>query len=72
MATPYDSCRSLPWRLVGVGMPSLVGLLGAILVAASPQRPGVTVRLVAAGFGDDSAAETPWGRSGAPLAPQAR
>jgi hypothetical protein len=22
----YGSCRSLPWRLVGVGMPSLVGL----------------------------------------------
>jgi hypothetical protein len=40
-------------------MPSLVGLLGAVLVAASPQRPGVTVRLVAAGFGDDGAAELP-------------
>jgi hypothetical protein len=53
----YGSYRSLPWLLVGVGMPSLVGLLGAVLVAASPQRPGVTVRLVAAGFGDDGAAE---------------
>src|SRR5438105_3126063 len=35
----YGSCRSLPRRLVGVGVPSLVGLLGAVLVAASPQRP---------------------------------
>ena len=32
----YGSFRSLPWRLVGVGMPSLVGLLGPVLVAASP------------------------------------
>ena len=38
-------------------MPSLVGLLGAMPVAASPQCPGVTVRSVAAGVGDDSAAE---------------
>ena len=38
-------------------MPALVGLAGAVLVAASPQRPGVAVRLVAAGFGDDGAAE---------------
>jgi hypothetical protein len=37
----YGSCRSLPWRLVGVGVPSLVGLLDAVLVAASPQRLGV-------------------------------
>jgi hypothetical protein len=35
-ALSYGSCRSLPWRLVGVGMPSLVGLLGSVLVAASP------------------------------------
>src|SRR5580658_2321490 len=53
----YGSCRSLPWRLVGVGVPSLVGLLGPVLVAASPQRPGVAVRPVAAGVGDDGAAE---------------
>ena len=53
----YGSCRSLPWHLVGVGVPSLVGLAGAVLVAASPQCPGVTVLLVAAGFGDDGAAE---------------
>ena len=32
-------------------------MLGAVLVAASPLRQGVAVRLVAAGFGDDSAAE---------------
>ena len=53
----YGSCRSLPWHLVGVGVPSLVGLLGAVLVAASPQCPGITVLLVAAGLGDDGAAE---------------
>jgi hypothetical protein len=38
-------------------VPSLVGLLSAVLVAAPPQRPGVAVRLVAAGLGDDGAAE---------------
>ncbi len=38
-------------------MPALVGLLGAVLVAASPERPGVAVRLVAAGFGDGGPAE---------------
>ena len=33
----YGSCRSLRlWQRVGVGVPALVGLLGAILVAASP------------------------------------
>jgi hypothetical protein len=33
----YGSCRSLwSWRLVGVGVPSLMSLLGAVLVAASP------------------------------------
>jgi hypothetical protein len=32
----YGSCRSLPWQLVGVGMPALVGLLGSVLVTASP------------------------------------
>lgn len=33
----YGSCRSLPlWQLVGVGVPALVGLLGVVLVAASP------------------------------------
>ena len=32
----YGSCRSLPWQLVGVGMPALVGLLGPVLVTASP------------------------------------
>ncbi|MGH3259325.1 MAG: CBS domain-containing protein, partial [Streptosporangiaceae bacterium] len=36
----YGSCISLSWRLVGVGVPSLVGLLGAVLVATSPQCPG--------------------------------
>ena len=49
----YGSCRSLPWHLIGVGVPALVGLLGAVLVAASPQCPGVAVRLVAPGLGDD-------------------
>jgi len=34
-----------------------VGLTGAVLVAAPPQGPGVAVRLVAAGVGDDDAAE---------------
>ena len=38
-------------------MPALVGSLGSVLVAASPQRPGVAVRPIAAGFGDDGAAE---------------
>jgi len=32
-------------------VPSLAGLLGVVLVAASPQRPGITVLLVAAGLG---------------------
>src|SRR5262249_59054836 len=32
---------------------------GAVLVAASPQRPGVAVRLVAAWLGDDGAAQLP-------------
>jgi hypothetical protein len=32
----YGSCRSLPWRFVGVGVPALVGLLGLVLVAAPP------------------------------------
>jgi hypothetical protein len=45
------------WRLVGVGVPSLMGLLGAVLVAASPQRPGTAVHLVAAGLGDGGPAE---------------
>ena len=35
-ADGYGSCRSLPWHLIGVGVPALVGLLGAVLVAASP------------------------------------
>ena len=35
----------------------MVGLAGAVLVAASPQHPGVAVRLVVAGVGDDGAAE---------------
>ena len=53
----YGSRRSLPWHLIGVGVPALVGLAGAVLVAASPERPGVAVRLVAAGLGDEGAAE---------------
>ena len=44
-------------QLVGVGVPALVGLLGSVLVAASPERPGVAVRLVAAGLGDDGPAQ---------------
>jgi hypothetical protein len=32
----YGSCRSLPWHLVGVGVPALVGVAGAVLVVASP------------------------------------
>ena len=32
----YGSCRSLPWRFVGVGVPALVGLLGLVLVAPPP------------------------------------
>jgi hypothetical protein len=35
-ALRYGSCRSLSWRLVGVGVPALVGLLGLVLVAAAP------------------------------------
>src|SRR5258708_27298759 len=38
-------------------MPALVGLAGAVLVAASPQHPPVAVRLVAARLGDDGATE---------------
>ena len=37
-------------------MPALVGLLGPVSVAASPERPGVAVRLVAVGLGDDGPA----------------
>jgi len=34
----YGSCSSLCglWHLVGVGVPALVGLLGSVLVTASP------------------------------------
>jgi hypothetical protein len=54
----YGSCRSLRLRqLVGVGVPALVGLLGSVLVGASPERPGVAVRLVATGLGDDGPAQ---------------
>ena len=52
----YGSCSSLRQR-VGVGVPALVGLLGLVLVAAAPYLPGSAVRLVAAGSGDDGAAE---------------
>ncbi len=34
-------------------MPAFVGLLGLVLVAASPQGPGLAVRMVASGGGDD-------------------
>lgn len=40
-------------------MPALVGLPGAVLVAASPERPSVAEGLIAAGIGDDGAAELP-------------
>jgi hypothetical protein len=53
----YGSCRSLSWQFVGVGVPAPVGLLGLVLVAAPPQRPGGAVRLVAPGLGDDGPAE---------------
>ncbi len=54
----YGSCSSLRLRhLVRVGVPALVGLAGMILVAASPKSPCVAVGLVAAGPGDDGAAE---------------
>jgi len=54
VAFSYGSCRSLwsSWR-VRIGVPAFVGLLGPVLVAASPQGPGLAVRLVAAGRGDD-------------------
>src|SRR5215469_13660588 len=53
-----SSCSSLRLRqLVRVGVPALVGLAGVILVAAPPEGPCVAVRLVAAGPGDDGAAE---------------
>jgi polyisoprenoid-binding protein YceI len=32
----YGSCSSLSRRLVGVGVPALVGLLGVVLVAPAP------------------------------------
>ena len=54
----YGSCSSLRLRhLVRVGVPALVGAAGAILVSASPEGPCVAVGLVAAGPGDDGAAE---------------
>jgi hypothetical protein len=54
----YGSCSSLRLRqLVRVGVPALVGLAGVILVAASPEGPCGAVGLVAAGPGDDGAAE---------------
>ena len=53
----YGSCRSLSGQFVGVGVPALVGLLCEVLVAASPERPGIAVGRVAAGLGDDDAAE---------------
>jgi len=54
----YGSCSSLRLRhLVRVCVPALVGLAGVILVAASPEGPCVAVGLVAAGPGDDGAAE---------------
>src|SRR5712672_2296142 len=36
---------------------ALVGLLGAVLVVSAPECPGVAVGLVAAGVGDNGAAE---------------
>ena len=57
-AVNYGSCSSLRLRqCVGVGVPALVGLLGLVLVAAAPQRPGIAVRLVAAGLGDHGPAK---------------
>jgi hypothetical protein len=38
-------------------VPSLVGLLGTVLVAAPPQCPGAAVRLVVPGLGDSGDAE---------------
>jgi hypothetical protein len=35
----------------------MVGLAGSVLVPTSPECPGVAVRPVASGFGDDGAAE---------------
>jgi hypothetical protein len=46
-------------HLVGVGMPALAGLAGAVLVVAPPQAPGFAVLLVTAGPGHDGAAELP-------------
>ena len=54
MSHSYGSCRSLwSWWRVRIGMPAFVGLLGLVLVAASPQGPGLAVRMVAPGRGDD-------------------
>ena len=54
----YGSCRSLLLRRsVGVGVPAPVGLLGLVLMPAAPQRPGLAVRLIAAGLGDHGSAE---------------
>jgi hypothetical protein len=50
----YGSCRSLwSWWRVRIDMPAFVGLLGLVLVAASPQGPGLAVRLIAPRRGDD-------------------
>ena len=57
-AISYGSCSSLRLRqLVRVFVPALVGLAGVVLVAASPVGPCVAVGLVAAGPGNDGAAE---------------
>jgi len=53
----YGSCSSLSRHLVGVGVPAFVGLLGLVLVVTAPSCPGAAVGLVAAGLGDDGAAE---------------
>src|SRR5579875_2921137 len=58
-AIRYGSCRSLFGQRIGVGVPAPAGLPGAVLVAAAPQGPAVAVGPVAAGLGDDGAAELP-------------
>jgi hypothetical protein len=56
---PVREHESLPGLryFVSVGVPSLVGPLGAVLVMPSPSGPGIAVVPVAARVGDDGAAE---------------
>jgi hypothetical protein len=50
-AVMYGNCRSLPWRLVGVGVPSLVACwaLSALEEEAYAAEPAAIARLLGGG-----------------------